>query len=83
MMVTMVTMVTGEKVLFLDFLLSRAASGNVVSMFCDGTHVLSGSAQLEVSPITPSSSPRVPNVPVVASVSARGGLKIYGEMGLK
>eukprot|EP00116_Pleurobrachia_bachei_P010669 sb/3470931/ len=69
----MVTMVTAERVLFLD-LLSSAASGNVICVVSDGTHVLLSSAQLEVSPITPSSSPRVPNVPVVASVSAGGGM---------
>jgi len=64
-----VTMVT--EFLFLD-LLSRTAGGDVVSVSSNGTHVLSGSAQLEVTSITPSSSPRVSDVPVVAAVSDEG-----------
>jgi len=65
-----VTMVTSE-FLFLD-LLSRTAGGDVVSVTSNRTHVLSGSAQLEVTSITPSSSPRVSDVPVVAAVSDEG-----------
>lgn len=57
--------------LFLD-LLSRTAGGDVVGVTSNGTHVLSGSAQLEVTSITPSSSPRVSDVPVVAAVSDEG-----------
>ena len=38
--------------LFLD-LLSSTAGGNVVGVQGDGTHILLGSAQLEVSSITP------------------------------
>jgi len=63
-------MITAE-FLFLD-LLSRTAGGNVVSVSSNRAHVLSGSAQLEVTSITPSSSPGVSDVPVVASVSDEG-----------
>jgi len=59
------------RILFLN-LLSRTAGGDVVSVTSNRTHVLSGSAQLEVSPITPSSSPRVSDIPVVAAVSDEG-----------